>query len=107
MQVVADTLSGGALQLLGVVGELLVEYKLQRPCGGVFGGLLHMSGAPFVAPAMVEGKLTSARLLRADGSVVARGLTVGEGLDADVRVSGIEVRPGFIVQLDNIDLRHA
>lgn len=105
MDIVREALNGGRM-LLGDSTRWFATIEFKDPCGIVFAGLLHMTGDPFMAEAKESGALSRAILVRKDGTLIARGLTVGtEG--ADILVDKVAVEKGNLIKIDAVDLRHA
>lgn len=103
MQVIADALNGGTLEILDGSSTVLSTHDLAATSGTVSNGVLTFGAiADGTASA---GTAASARLKNTGGDVIASGLTVGaSGSGADLIVSSTTFNAGQNVQVSSLSI---
>jgi hypothetical protein len=102
-----DQLNGGTLELLSDIG-VVSRHRLDDVSGVVLGGLLVFAGFPKISAAEADGVLTSARIVRSDGLLACKNMSVAQAPDAaDVVMETVSVKKGNLVRIISAEIRHA
>ena len=106
--VVAQAVAGGTLELCtaGYAAVLAALPIPASPIGTIFAGVLTLP-VPWSANASGSGTAAVARLKKANGDIVAQGLTVGTTSAYNVVIASTQIAAGSPVSLTSAQITHA